>query len=101
MKTKTTKIFESTHNDVKRLSSSSTEGFTQAQIISRAVHMYAETQGYLHTHSGITTEGDTVVFADDSTVIVNKIVNGEVFFSDGTTTTSNGRELWRIKGIQK
>lgn len=100
MKTKTTKIFESTHNDVKRLSSSSEERLTQAQVISRAISMYAKNQGYLHTQSGLVTEGDTVVMSDDTVVTIDKIIDNDVFFSDGTTTPSNGREVWRIKELK-
>lgn len=96
--TKTTKVFESSINYLKRLVKDDKEGATQAQIIARALLMYAEDKGYVHTVSGIVGVGDKVL-VDGDELKVKIITKDNIIFTDFSEITKGSGIAWRMQRI--
>lgn len=98
--TKTTKVYDITLEDLRRLTKDSKEGLTQAQIIARAISNYAITNGYAYCVSGIVGVGDKVT-VDDSILTIKTITDKDIIFNDLTAITRNGRLAWRMEKVSK
>ena len=96
--TKTTKVFESTIRDLKRLVKDDKEGATQAQIISRALWMYADNNGYVYTASGLVGVGDKVI-VDGDELEVKIITKDNIIFTDFSEITKGSGIAWRMQRI--
>lgn len=96
---KTTKIFENTLRDVKRLSADDLEGANQAQIIARAVLMYAESKGYIYTANGLVCVGDKVLVNGDE-LVIKTIVGNKIIFTDLTSIEKGSGLAWRMERVE-
>ena len=96
--TKTTKVFESTIRDLKRLVKDDKQGATQAQIISRALWMYADNNGYVYTVSGLVGVGDKVI-VDGDYLTIRSITDTDIVFTDFSEITKGSGIAWRMQRI--
>lgn len=99
MVNKTTKVFEHTLKDIKRLSADDLEGANQAQIIARAIQMYAKSKGYIHTINGLARAGDKVLVGGDE-LIIKTIVDNKIIFTDLTAIDKTSGLAWRMETLE-